>query len=613
MLPFPLQPGALETPSDYASRLSVRAWRNSLHEFCLDFDIDATLLVNGDPTCVRRLADLTGQDPEAFMSASFMRFSDRRRYRHRGEVLVQHCLSRDRVRACPVCVAEDLETGDMRVEARPYRRSIWIVEAVRTCPVHDIELIDLGTGTTALRTHDIQHVLSGAIPDLPRHAQLAVRRSLTAFEHYALRRLGAEQASPAPTASWLDALELHAALRLCQVVGAVKRTGPRVVLDELNNADRRDAEAEGFEVLRRGESGVREFLDGLQSAFHAKRHDWGPREMYGRLYEWLAHENDDEAYEPMRDVIWRHVVETLPVGPGDVLFGKEIPVRRVHSIRSASCEFALHPKRTRKVLQQEGIIGPESAPLADERVTFGAERGGQFLTELAGSMSLVQLGKYIGAPRPHDRLLVEAGFLKPWIPGGTEVLKNHAFRKADADAFLAALLADAQPNQEGWPDLFDIPSAAKRACAKAEQIVELLLGRKLTRVGRNENAKGYLSVLVDPQEVRAFVTGEDHGGVTLRQMEKELRTTTRVVTGLIENGLIVAERVPNPVNKCPQTIVRPGELERFRSSYVSLQELARERGEHFRHTMKYLSTLAVRPVLDPASLGVSLYRRSDLP
>lgn len=613
MLPFQLQPGALETPSDYASRLSVRAWRNSLHEFCLDFGIDATLLVNGDPTCVKRLADLTGQDFGTFMSASFMRFSDRRRYLHRGEVLVQHCLSRDRVRACPVCLAEDLETGDMRVEARPYRRSIWIVEAIRTCPVHGIELIELGTGTTALRTHDIQHVLSGAIPDLSRLAQVAARRSLTAFERYALRRLGVEQASLAPTADWLDALELHAALRLCQVVGAVKRTGPRVVLDELNNADRRDAEAEGFEILRQGESGVREFLDGLQSAFHVKRHDWGPREMYGRLYEWLAHENDDEAYEPMRNVIWRHVVETLPVGPGDALFGKEVPVRQVHSIRSASCEFALHPKRMRKLLKKAGIIGPAAASLADERVTFDAERGGQFLANLADSMSLVQLGRYIGAPRPHERLLYEAGFLKPWIVGGTDGIKNHSFRRVDADAFLAALLADAQPIQEAWPDLFSIPSAAKRACAKAEQIVGLLLERKLSRVGRREGAKGYLSVLVDPQEVRAFVTGNDHGGVTLRQVEKELRTTTKVVTGLIENRLIVAERVLNPVNKCLQTVVPPGELARFKSSYVSLQELARERGEHFRHTMKYVSTLAVMPVLDPASLGVSLYRRSELP
>lgn len=610
-LPVNLRPGCLETPSDYASRLSVCVWRNSLHEFCLDFGMDATRLVNGDRKDVRILAGLAGVEAESFQAASFERIGESRRFSHRGEVLVRHCLHRDRVRVCPMCLHEDLDVDVPEVGSRPYRRSTWIVEAVRTCPVHEIGLVDLGTGAAALRTHDIQHVLAKAVPDLNALSDSANRRALSAFECYALSRLG-DPVRPQPQLPWLDSLELHAALRLCLVVGAVSGNGTRVALDSLSDGGRRSAEADGFEILRAGEIGLREFLDRLQSSFQGGRADWGPKEMFGRLYEWLAHENGDPAYEPVRDIIRKHVTETLPIGPGETLFGRNVTTRRVHSLHSASLEFGLHPKRTRKLLRHAGIIGPETDGMSNERVTFDAEAGDRFLSDVASSMSLVRLGQYLGAPRPHERLLFEAGYLKPWIVGGTADLKDHAFKKSDADAFLTALLADADPALDEDCGLYAIPSAAKRACAKAEQIVGLLLDRKLRRVGRNQAAHGYLSVLVDPEEVKALVAGPDHGGINLRQVEKDLRTTTRVVAALIEHGILPAEKVPNPVNKRVQTIVRPEEIERFRSEYVSLQGLAEEREEHFRRTKKCLVRMGVRPAFPPEVIGVSLYRRCEV-
>lgn len=611
-LPFALQLGTLETPSDFASRLSVRVFRNNLREFCLDFGMDATRLVNGHPNDIRILAELSGVGAEGMQAGAFERIGDTRRYRHRGEVLVRSCLCRDRVRACLVCLSEDIAAVGVPENARPYRRSTWIVDAVRTCPTHGIGLVDLGTGSAALQTHDIQHVLADAIGSIDELTVRANRRVATPFERYALGRLGAGAVGGAGLGtSWLDGLELHAALRLCLVVGAVSRSGPRVALDGLDGTERHLAEADGFEILRGGEIGLREFLDSLQASFRGGRADWGPKEMFGRLYEWLAHETDDPAYDAVRDIIRRHVTETMPIGPGETLFGRDVTTRRVHSLHSASLEFGLHPKRTRKLLRDAGIIGQETDGLSNERVTFDAEVGGRFLSDVASSMSLVRLGQYLGTPRPHERLLFEAGYLKPWIVGGTDDLKDHAFRKSNADAFLTALLADADPKLEEAPGLYDIPSAAKRACVKAEQIVGFLLNRKLRRVGRSGDAHGYLSVLVDPEEVKRLVAGPDHGGITMKQLEKELRTSTRVVVALIEHGVLAVEMVPNPVNKRIQTIVRPEALERFRSEYVSLQGLAEERGEHFRRTKEYLVRLGISPAFPPEAMGASWYRRSS--
>ena len=55
------------------------------------------------------------------------------------------------------------------------------------------------------------------------------------------------------------------------------------------------------------------------------------------------------------------------------------------------------------------------------------------------------------------------------------------------------------------------------------------------------------------------------------------------------------------------------ELSRFRDAYVSLFALSREKGEHHLKVKDILTDAGVRPVADPDLIGLSLYRRSDLP
>lgn len=144
-------------------------------------------------------------------------------------------------------------------------------------------------------------------------------------------------------------------------------------------------------------------------------------------------------------------------------------------------------------------------------------------------------------------------------------------------------------------------------------VVKFVLDGRLERVGRDPVADGFVSVLVDMNEVRSLVVGDGVDGITMREMEKELRVTSRVVTSLIDGGFIASQTVKNPVTGWMQPVVPPEELERFRQGYVTLHALARERGEHFRHVKKKLVAMGISPVADPAELNVTLYRRADLP
>jgi hypothetical protein len=155
-----------------------------------------------------------------------------------------------------------------------------------------------------------------------------------------------------------------------------------------------------------------------------------------------------------------------------------------------------------------------------------------------------------------------------------------------------------------------IPDAAKLACCTSEEVVRLILDRKL-RKWRLTSERGYLSVLVDIKEVRDLVRGPDHGGLTGLEIKDRLSATAKVVAALIRHGHLATVTVINPVNRCPTVVVPEVEVERFAREYVSLFTLAKQRGLHHLAIKKLLEADGIEPALDPKKIGATFYRRDD--
>jgi nucleotide-binding universal stress UspA family protein len=124
---------------------------------------------------------------------------------------------------------------------------------------------------------------------------------------------------------------------------------------------------------------------------------------------------------------------------------------------------------------------------------------------------------------------------------------------------------------------------------------------------------GYMSVLVDVEEVRALVRGPDHGGLTGLEIKDKLSTTAKVAAALIKHGFLKSVTVINPVNRCPTVVVPVEEVERFAREYVSLFALARQQGRHFLAMKKELDAAGITPALDPEKVGATFYRKRYLP
>jgi hypothetical protein len=113
-------------------------------------------------------------------------------------------------------------------------------------------------------------------------------------------------------------------------------------------------------------------------------------------------------------------------------------------------------------------------------------------------------------------------------------------------------------------------------------------------------------------DIRAKTHGPEHGGLTPKQAAPALGCSDNVVRAMVAAGHLKTRTVVNPMNKCPQVVVMPAEVERFRREYVSLFALAKERGEHFRAVKKEIEAAGVTSAFDVEEIGARFYLRSTV-
>ena len=351
----------------------------------------------------------------------------------------------------------------------------------------------------------------------------------------------------------------------------------------------------------------------MKNTFPARPANDGPQAMFGRaLYDWAARGSHDVAFDRFRDVLRAQIEGTFPLAKGTIVLGKPVEERRWHSVRTATREAGLHPKRLAKLLNASGAVPPGEATRDGHHVLLPARAVRDVIDRESNAMSLEAIGEYANVPRIHREMLGREGFIKSTV-GARKIGIKSRYARSEVDAFLVKLLDCATPVSKLADGAFSIPAAAKRACCTAAEIIRLVLERKLAWTGRLTTAQGYMSLLVSLDEIRQLVRREDHGGISLREVEKTLKSSTPVVRALIDRGKLISRIVVNPINRCPQEVVDPAEIERFKAAYVSLYALAGEWAMHFRRVAKALKRAGIEPKLKPGEYFATFYLRADVP
>ncbi len=599
LLPFNVR----ETVASYCSRLAAACGYRHARSFGADLGFSFQGLATGneeDIDTFSRLVDRSGASLSAGVVATVGRVNE-----IAGHKLSRGLMQRQRLRYCPYCVRDDERGQAGRSGYRAYGRVEWLVNAVRTCTAHHVMIVTSDNVPPPTFLHDFAANLANertgeagiVIPqpmepdNLQRHVEARLRSATT-------------------TSRWLDSMPLHVAIRLCETVGASERNGLRFRSDKLDSAEWSACAGTGHDLLCGGEADFRSWLEKLLSDFALGRSDMGGRVLFGRLYERLAHETDDPAFDPIRDIMRDVALCSLPLGPGDDFFGP-ITDRRLHSVQSASRQFGIHPKRLRKLLVNSGTIPAEDVAKTFERILLPAPDMEKFVAEAQAGLDVPEAKIRLGVSRVQFDILIEHRLIVP-VAGNRSASEfisvDRRFAPDDLDDFLRRLTASVTVDPSS--EMVDIATACRRTNCQFMEIMEMLLNRSLETVAIDPDHHGISGFRLDITEVRRMTAGEDHGCFAVSKLQSLIPASSRIVSGLLSGGWIATVERRNPAKRYMQKVVEPDTLAKFKEEFVSLGNLASSRRTRTWSLKRQLEKRSIEPKFIVAEMP--FYRRADL-
>lgn len=401
----------------------------------------------------------------------------------------------------------------------------------------------------------------------------------------------------------------------CESVGSVARYGIQVRHAEVTSEGWSECAGTGFDILRGGESDFRQFLVGLLARFYETASDMGGSSLFGPLYRMLAHKSSGSVFEPIREVMREVTLDTIPIGPGNELFGA-VRERRLHLVYTAARAHRVQPSRLRNLLVTSGLVDPAAAGRSYNRIVLPAVVMEKFVADATDVLSFKSAGETLGVPRSHLERIARDGVITTIqdsmrlladAEGAGSATTVASFRRADVVSMLDRLNAlTTVPDEDG---MVSIATASRRANCKLEEIFRHLLDGRFVRVARISDEVGFRSVRLDVKEVKQKTLGEDHGCLTLRQVSSMIPVTGIVLQALIDDGRIHTVRRKNPVKRYIQRVVEPEVLAAFQAEFVSLGSLSsRKRRKAFKIEALFAEAGVLPEFL---AAGKKFYRRSD--
>ncbi len=593
-----------ETVASYCSRLSAACGYRHARSFGYDLGFRFQGLANGDMEELQKFASVL-ERPSSFLTKGLV-VGENRMISIAGQSLTRALVQRQRLRYCPLCIREDENLSGGRRGFRAYGRIDWLLTPIRACRIHGVQLATSEIITKPVFIHDFAANLREEMENNETYGSSCVSAQIDSLQEYVEAKLCGTHGN----APWLDTFPLYVAVRLCETVGATERLGRRFKNNQIDELEWSRCAGTGFDILSSGEESFRGHLHHLLKHFYKSNGDIGGRAVFGRLYEMLAHETSDTAYDPIRSIMRDVALNSLPLGPGDDFFGP-VTERKLHSVQSASKHFDIHPKRLRKLLVNSNLIKAEDKTKTFERILLKAETMERFVWEAKTSLDVPEAKAYLGASRMQFETLVKSGILKPHarldVEGDKLAPVNRRFTLHDMDELHLRLRAAVTTGaDEGMSTLEE---AVQKAGCKLTEILEQLLAKRLTKVGWVKDQVGLAAIRLDVDEIKEATIGDQHGCLSFREVTRLIPASSKIVKALAEAGHLPIVQRRNPVKRNLQNVVEPVALENFIDEFVSLGNLATSRRTRTWSLERKLDTAGIRPVFRAAEMP--FYRRSE--
>ncbi|AVW93472.1 hypothetical protein DA792_14630 [Celeribacter baekdonensis] len=291
------------------SRLAARNGAISMQRFCGDIAFPIDPLFRGEKVAIEQLAQLAGCDVGALERVS-IRHLGKGHVRLREEFASLQSFQRRRIRVCPECIRSEMPSA--AESWRVSRRLQWKFSSIRSCPEHGCMLMSLPAEKFHKDARDFAAQLRkhhGWILDQP-----VLQATPSPFEAYLTNRILSGRGD-----RWIDRLELNVASRACEVLGLRIAKGPDAALAGHSERDWMTYGALGYDILKDGPVALTDCLAAMAHEDGADGRFFG--RLFGPWMAWLKSRSLGDEFEPLRDVVRRHVFDNFSVRKGVLVLG----------------------------------------------------------------------------------------------------------------------------------------------------------------------------------------------------------------------------------------------------------------------------------------------------
>lgn len=551
-------------------RLALRFGRKSTADFASSYGLDFEDVLRGSEAA--HVATLAGFSPKALAASTVRMFAERAECR--GHTFDRsEWLPKDRGRVCPRCLLSDLQDSSAPVPQRAFRRFWWDWSSIDACPRHAVRLLDACPNCNrplSIDASDIRRCKCGA--DLSRAPNTVVDPSLIRMEKYLLGRLMDMPHRQIPV---LDAMPLASATTAVvnvgwHLVGHDKRLTRR--REDASPTFRLDAKKVAYAGLRRWPRAFREVLDRLRRRSELRRIPNARMRTgaYDGLYEWLD-QNDDPAFDELRNELKRHFLAFAPVDKQTRVFGELASESVFVSLgyANAECGFRTRSKELFPWLHHLNLID-------DGKCNFDSLRiPRRLLPELkrfaADAIMFKEAMKILGIGiRPMEALVAADRLYDLSTPYDG---KKRLVLKSQVQDLWRALAG-------AHPAVFDKPPPGavtvfttthhKEFGGDVASIVGGILREKIRSVGVLAGRVGLRSLLVDRNDVRALIARErPKRTLNYKEAAALLQVKREAIDGLFKIGL---EGTRSQAGKVGSITIQA--IEAFSSKFISRRAAA---------------------------------------
>lgn len=565
--------------------------------------------VAADPAAIVPLARLMGLPEEDLRRLSYAAADGS--VRLLGHPVPGDFVTADRVRICPLCLAE-----------APYHRAIWGLTVLTVCPAHGVPLAD-------------------RCPDCGLRLDWR-RRTMAACRCGAVLGRAASAPGPVPDAAAAACRLLHTppdalaglardigvggVLRLLHALGCIGLNIPLRRPLALADADPELAARvvdEGWRALADWPASFHGFLDRLRADAPRRRGRYGLAKQFGRLPAWLNALAEHAVARAVRESLAAYLsgIPEIPTRARDVRTRRPAEADAACVTLSDACRLlGTSHRRLRPVAARHGLLvagsGGQGEPLLLRRSSVRTLAG-----ELAGIADRRRARAILGIGRRAFADIEHAGLLPSPAAGIAADLHGRACWPVVAlETFVARVRSTATRAARANGPVVPLAAAARMisglGLGSGTILAAVLDGRlRPVRLSNRGNGLAALGFPVAAVEALGVALGaEARATLSLTAAAAELAVKPEVVYQWARRGILPTVAVPGQRAERGRR-VRRADLEAFRRNYATASELRGRPGmSPSRKLALELIGRGVVPVTGPSVDGARqyLFRRADL-